>query len=84
METNEFIQILNYLRMTSTGLSLPAIATLMFFLWKNGVLTFKGANGNGNYQGQIDHVNNRLDTLQEDVTDIKSDVSFIKGRLSRK
>lgn len=50
-----------------------------------------GFNGNGNYQPQIDQLqsdvanlrDNHLAHLQADITEMKEDISYIKGVLSK-
>ena len=90
-ETNDVITILEYFRMTSAGLSLPAIITLTFILWKNGIISFSGkANGNGNYQPQIDDlksdvvdIKGEVKEMREELSEVAGDVSYIRGRLSK-
>ena len=93
MDSAEFIKILEYFRMTSAGLSLPAIIALVYFLWRNGIISFKGTDNssqNVNYQDQIDILRTDVKEVKTDVrearqelSDVAEDVSFIRGRMSR-
>ena len=66
-------------------------AAVIFILAKSGILKVSiGKNGNNGYQLQIDELkehsriaNNEMGEIRKDISDIKADVSFIKGLLSK-
>ena len=64
---------------------------VFYLLWKAGVIKI-GKNGKNNgYQGQIDDLkshadvaNKEMGAIREHIAQIESDVSFIRGVISKK
>ena len=69
----------------------PFIA-VFYFLWKSGAIKIGNNKKNGNsYQCQIDSLskhariaNDEVGKIQKDISEIKEDVAFIRGKLSAK
>ena len=69
----------------------PLIA-VFYFLWKSGAIKIGNGKKNSNgYQSQIDVLqghakvaNSEMSVIKEHISDIKSDISFIRGKLSKK
>ena len=68
----------------------PFIA-VFYFLWKSGAIKIGNGKKNGNsYQCQIDELqnhakvaNSEMKIIKEDISEIKSDVSFIRWVISK-
>ena len=67
----------------------PFIA-VFYFLWKSGAINIGNGKKNG-IQGQIDELkkhaetaNSEMSIIKEHISDIKADVSWIRGRNSKK
>ena len=78
-----------FIETIKTGGSVASPLVTIFFLWKLGLLGGK-KNGNGNekYQIQIDELkehsrvaNDEMGQIRSDISDIKADLSFIRGKL---
>ena len=88
----DFTQLFDFLRMTSSGISGVGIIAVLFFLWKSGLIQFRKSNGQSNGHGQehdklwdalTDLRENHLHSMQEDISDIRGDVQWIKGKLDK-
>lgn len=90
METTELVNLINTAKEVSSGLSFPGMMILVYFLWKDGIISFGKKNGNGHsngngYQGQIDSLkeqiteikDNHLEHLRADVERVQDSVSEI-------
>ena len=67
----------------------PFIA-VFYFLWKSGAINIGNGKKNG-IQGQIDELkkhaetaNSEMSVIKDHISDIKADVSWIRGRISKK
>ena len=67
----------------------PFIA-VFYFLWKSGAINIGNGKKNG-IQGQIDELkkhaeiaNEEMSVIKDHISDIKADVSWIRGRISKK
>lgn len=69
----DLLNLLSTVGSASSSLTFPGVLAFGFILWRMGVFDKKNGNGNG-YQKQIDK-------LKHDVTDIKTDVAWIRGKL---
>ena len=63
---------------------------VFYFLWKSGAINIGNGKKNG-IQGQIDELkkhaetaNSEMSVIKDHISDIKADVSWIRGRISKK
>jgi len=64
---------------------------VFYFLWKSGAIKIGNGKKNGNgYQAQIDDLkdharvaNEEMGEIRKDISAIRSDIAFIKGKLSK-
>ena len=88
----EITELFDFLRMTSSGISGIGIIAVLFFLWKSGMIQFRKSNGQANgHNNEHERIwleikeikDNHIHTMQEDISDIKVDISYIRGKMDK-
>ena len=64
---------------------------IFYLMWKGGMIKLNGNGKKNGYQAQIDDLkkhaevaNKEMGEMNKRMTDLQADVSFIRGKLSRK